>query len=159
VNGTIDPEAPEYLNAARNSARLLFDKYGYYPTRLHKHAPYSLRRSLLSELEAEFPQAFDLTRRSRFRSKADVSVASFLSHHYGFVKRCAVYSSYKAELFKSSDPLSLWKLQRAISAEDRPKTICINESGAPSPSDRWRQKVIRLLSSEYPTPAQWERGQ
>jgi hypothetical protein len=157
VNSPVDPRAPDYLNAARNAARLLFERYGYYPARLHKHAPYSLSLSLLRELEAEFRPAFNKTRDARFRSGTDINVASFMAYHYGFIKRAVVYGSYSAEHIQSNDPFSLPRLQTFARADRPPKVICINESGIPAPSKRWRRQVTNLLANKFFRPAPWER--
>ena len=158
VNSAVDPAAPDYLNAARNSANLLFGRYGYYPTQLHKHAPYSLNRLLLVELEAEFETALNRTREAGFRARTDINVASFLSHHYGFVKRAVVYAPYRTEHIQSNDPLSLVKLRELASPEDPPKAICINESGVPQASTRWRSQVAGFLAAQFPTAPPWERA-
>ena len=145
VNSEVDPASPDYLNAARNGAKLLYKRYGYYPTRLHMHAPYSLSRSLLEQLEGEFEEAVNLTRRARFRSITDISVASFLAHHYGFMRREVVYADYPTDFVKSNDPFFALKMRRIASATEKPKIVCLNEGG--TPSARWR----RHLRASWPT--------
>ena len=156
VNATLDAGAPDYLNAARNGADLLYRKYGYYPARLHKHAPYSLRRSLLEKLESEFEPAVVATRRARFRSLTDISVASFLAHHYGYARREVAYAGYPAEIVTSNDPFFALALRRIARSPVKPKSVCLNEGGAPSA--RWRQALVRFMSEQFPFPAPWERG-
>jgi hypothetical protein len=155
VNSEVDPNAPDYLNAARNGAKLLYERHGYYPTRLHLHAPYSLRRSLLEQLEGEFEEAINITRRARFRSHTDISVASFLAHHYGFVRHEVVYAGYPTELIKSNDPFFGFKMRRIRLGVDRPKVVCLNEGG--SPSVRWRRQLASFMAEQFPVAAPWER--
>jgi len=157
VNSPSDQAAPDYLNASRNSARMLFDRYGYYPSRLHKHAPYNLSRPLLEELEAEFDGAFAQTRKSHVRSMTDINVPSFLAHHYGFIKRAVVYSSIDAALIKSNDPFSLLQLEEITLGKIRPKLVCINEGGLPEPAPAWRNAIARFMTALFPVPAPWER--
>ena len=154
VNSQAEPDAPDYLNAARNGAKLLYQRHGYYPTRLHMHAPYSLKRSLLEQLEAEFGQAVDMTRRARFRSLTDLSVASFLAHHYGFVRREVVYAGYPTELVTSNDPFFALNMRRIAQAAEKPKIVCLNEGG--TPSRRWRRQLARFMTKQFPRPAPWE---
>ena len=156
VNSTLDEAAPDYLNAARNGAELLYRRHGYYPARLHKHAPYSLKRSLLEQIESEFADAVAATRRAQFRSLTDISVASFLAHHYGFVRREVAYAGYPAELVSSSDPFFALGMRRLAGSNPRPKIVCLNEGG--TPSDRWRRLLCRFMSEQFPIPAPWERG-
>jgi hypothetical protein len=155
VNSDVDPRDPDYLNAARNGARLLCDRCGYYPTRLHRHAPYSLSQSLLKRLEGEFEEAFSLTRRAHFRSITDISVASFMVHHYGFVQREVVYASYPAQLIKSNDPFFALKMRKIDSAPEKPKIVCLNEGG--TPSARWRRQLVRFMVDRFTVPGPWER--
>jgi len=155
VNSEADPKAPDYLNAARNGAKLLYQRYGYYPTRLHMHAPHSLKRSLLEQLEAEFEQALDMTRRARFRSITDLSVASFLAHHYGFVRREVVYAGYPTEFVTSSAPFFALNMRRIAGAAVKPKIVCLNETG--TPSRRWRRELVRFMTQQFPVSAPWER--
>ncbi len=157
VNAAVDSSAPDYLNAARNSARLLFERYNYYPTRLHRHTPYALSRSLLQELEREFEEAIDRTRRARFRSITDINVPSFLAHHYGYVKRAVVYDGYPATLIKSNDPFSVLKMREAdLHSEEF--VVCINEGGTPGPTAAWRKEAATFVAKRFQKRAPWERG-
>ena len=157
VNSPVDPLSPDYLNAARNSARLLFERFGYYPTRLHRHTPYSLSRSLLEQLESEFQSDFDRTRRTKFRSIRDINVASFLAHHYGFVKRDVVYSGYSSALVKSSDPFSVQRMKGLAGGSRRPRVVCVNEGGTPGPTRAWRREAAAFMAKVFPERAPWER--
>ena len=156
VNSTLDADAPDYLNAARNGANLLYRQCGYYPVQLHKHAPFSLKRSLLEQLESEFEEAVLATRRARFRSLTDISVASFLAHHYGFARREVAYTGYAAEIVTSNDPFFALAMRRIARSPVKPKIVCLNEGG--TPSARWRRALVRFMSEQFPFPAPWERG-
>ena len=111
----------------------------------------------MGELESEFKDTFHVTRKARFRSITDINVASFLAHHYGYVKRAVVFSTYDAELIKSNDPLSLVKALEMIHGHGRPKVVCFNEGGTPDPQRNWRQQVEKLLAQQFPNAAPWER--
>jgi hypothetical protein len=156
VNSTLDDNAPDYLNAARNGASLLYRQCGYYPAQLHMHAPYSLKRSLLEKLESEFEEAVLTTRRARFRSLTDISVASFLAHHYGFTRREVAYAGYPAEIVTSNDPFFALAMRRIARSQVKPKIVCLNEGG--TPSARWRRALVRFMSEQFPFPAPWERS-
>ena len=82
VTGPVRPGDADYLNASRNSARLIQKRFGHVPTQLHRHVPYALRRSTLATIEAEFAETFAEFRRNRFRRSNDVNLTSFLYHHY-----------------------------------------------------------------------------
>jgi hypothetical protein len=161
VNAEPRPGEPDYLNAARNAARLLYEHFGYYPTRLHRHSPYALSVPLLQELETAFPAAFEQTRKAKFRAVTDINVASFMAHHFGFWKRDVAYGEIATSLIKSNDPVSLLKLRDLVKERraGRPtaRIVCVNEAGAPEPTAQWRQEIRAFMESSFPVPAPWER--
>jgi hypothetical protein len=96
------------------------------------------------------------TRRARFRSLTDISVASFLAHHYGFARREVAYAGYPAEIVTSNDPFFALAMRRIARSQVKPKIVCLNEGG--TPSARWRRALVRFMSEQFPFPAPWERG-
>jgi hypothetical protein len=73
---------------------LLAERFGYLITRHLAHSPVALRRSVLAELEAEFPGEFAATQASRFRSATDISVTNSLYHYYALLTGRAVRPGY-----------------------------------------------------------------
>ncbi len=74
-----------FLHAAANNRALLEDAFGVEITQVMAHSPHPQRVSVLSEIEARFPDALDRTARAPFRSPTDVSLLSNLAQHYGLV--------------------------------------------------------------------------
>jgi hypothetical protein len=160
VHGKAKQGDPDYLNAARNSARLLHQRYGYYPTRLHSHSPYALSVSLLRDLESEFPDDFEQTRRAQFRSVTDLNVAAFMVHHYGFIKRSVTYAQVEATSIASNDPQYPVKLGKLIvkrrEGADSARFLCLNETGEPAPTPQWRREIQTSMRLLFPAAAPWE---
>ena len=75
-----------------NAARLMQTRFGLFPTRVHGHVPYALRRSLLERMESDFAEEIASTRASRTRSDTDVSFIAYLYHHYAYMQGTAVYA-------------------------------------------------------------------
>ncbi len=159
VNGTVCPTDPDYLNAARLGQRLLFEKYGRSATRLHQHTCYALRVDLLCELEELFPEEFARTSRSTFRSVTDISIASFLFHHYALIRREAIHRSGNVALIQARNRYRtrFEQILARRSLGSSPLTICIND-GAGSDNDRdWNHAVVDFLKAMYPRKSQFER--
>ncbi|MBW7920747.1 MAG: stealth conserved region 3 domain-containing protein [Rubellimicrobium sp.] len=154
VLGPVVEGAPDYLNAARNSAALIRETFGFVPTRLHRHAPYALRRDVMAEIEARWPAQIAATRRNLFRTAHDLNVASFLAHHYGLATGRTTLGAGRSVLVKSQDVR--WRTQLAQALADTTDVFCINEGGADPPGRDWQRTVRRALAARWPEAAGWE---
>jgi len=151
VNGNVDSSDPDYLNAARNSSRLLGNFFGRSPTRLHKHVAFSLNRELLFELEERFSDAFREFRQNRFRATNDLNVTSFLYHGYAYEKRRAVEAEITSALVKSNSITTL----KHLKAFRRLQVICVNDGGGAGVKN-WGQSVAEFHRTAFPIAAPWE---
>ena len=84
------PERSGFENAARVNRALLRERFGKVTTRHLEHCAAPLRKSVMAELEAEFPEDFARTAASRFRSATDISVTNSLYHYYALLTGRAV---------------------------------------------------------------------
>jgi hypothetical protein len=154
--GSIYGEASEsdldYINASRNSARLIFDTFGKAPTRLHEHAPYALNRLILDEIENTFSETFSAMRGNRFRGHNDVNLLSFFYHAYAFAKGRAISSNLIAAMASSNLFLSLTAMDRVHGLD----VLCIND-GAGRKIAGWERLVANFHTSMYPEAAPWEK--
>lgn len=155
VSGAMTEGDPDYLNAARNSAALIRETFGAAPTQLHKHTSFALRRDILEEMEARWPDRFHALRRNRFRTGHDLNVTSFLYHHYGVATGRVLASTARAAFVKSLD--IRWRVQLAAIPQTSPDIICINEGGDMAPSRDWHGTVLEFLRNTWPHAAPWER--
>ena len=96
-------DAPEWQHAAVNSAKLIRARFGFLPTRIHRHAPYSLCKSVYARIEADFPEEIRRTRAARFRQNSDVSFTSFLYHHYAAATGQGIASSANAMIVRDTN--------------------------------------------------------
>ncbi|WPY97048.1 stealth conserved region 3 domain-containing protein (plasmid) [Limimaricola variabilis] len=155
VSGPVREEDPDYLNAARNGAALLFEAFGTSATRLHEHTAFALRRDVLAEIEARWPQAYHRMRQNRFRASTDLSPTSFLYHHYALNTGRARIMPIALSLITPFD--IRWRNRLRHALQPGVQTICINEGGTEPPSPDWHEGVRGFLETAFPEPAEWER--
>ena len=158
VGGRAAVGDPDYLNAARNGAALMRDRFGPYPTQLHRHAPYALRRGLLDDMERTWPEAFERTRAARFRSITDISATSFLHHHYAFHMGAAVRCDYPSALVKPTTRRFARKLDRIASGRTDHRTVCVNDGVGSVGNTAWDDAVRSFLERRFPVPTTAETG-
>lgn len=146
---------PDYLNASRNAAALLRARMGFVPTQLHQHAPYSLSRSVLEEMEQEWATECSAFRLNKFRDLNDLNIPSFMYHHYAIGTGRAEYRPCKAVLIKSNDPATQdARFRRALDADTM--FVCINEGGVEAPPANWHGRVRKFMIERFPNAAPWE---
>lgn len=154
VTGEVSPEKPDYLNAAINGRKLIEQKFGVSPTQLHVHTPHSLKRSVLLEMEGLFAEDFDRVRRARFRTHRDISVVSFLYHHYAYQTRHAVRMADRSSLLVR--PANSLPAFAEMLGGRRRRFFCINDGGASAVDDDFHGRAEEFLKAFYPEKAPWE---
>lgn len=155
VSGPMVEGDPDYLNASRNSAALIREVFGHVPTQLHRHTTFALRRDVLDEIEARWPDQLHALRKNRFRTGHDLNLVSFLYHHYALATCRAVEATATTAFVKSLDVR--WKRQLKRAEEISPEIICINEGGDGAPSADWHVSVREFLEKSWPDAAPWEK--
>lgn len=139
-----DAETEEWQHAAINGAMLMTQRFGKYPTRLHEHAPYALCRSTFRKVVEEFSEEIARTRASRFRSAKDLSIASFLYHHFAILSGKALKYHDRATMIRPSNYRHwAWRRRRA-------KFICVNDGGGSSADQGYRRFKQKYLARRYP---------
>lgn len=144
--------------AGKNNRALIAERFGTVLSRKMKHMPHALRRSVLYEIEETFTVEHRRTAANRFRSTADISIASSLHHYYAFHTGRAVPGALKyaiAELSHSDMPARLAYL---LAHRDR-HVFCLND--AFSTEDDLAQQLSILtpfLDTYFPVAGPWESG-
>jgi hypothetical protein len=156
--GANNPERSGFENAARVNRQLLWDKFGKIITRHLEHTAAPLRKSVLTELEHEFPQDFARTQASRFRASTDISVTNSLYHYYALMTGRAVQNESAKVLYVDTTARSgLAKLPKLLKKRNV-DFFCLNDGSFPEVSAAERAHVVgRFLESYFPVPAPWER--
>jgi hypothetical protein len=155
--GDAHPARSGFENAARVNRSLLRERFGRVTTRHLEHAATPLRRSVMAELEAAFPEEFARTAASRFRSASDISVTNSLYHYYGLMTGRAVQQTSAAvtyiETTLANAPAAMDRLLR----ERDQDFFCLNDGSFPEISVKRRTRAVRrFLERYFPIPAPWE---
>ena len=142
--------------AAKNNRMALRQQFGTSLTQKMKHVPYALRRSVLEEIEAKFPDEIRVTMGSKTRSQDDISLLSSFYHYYAFSTGRAVPGSIEyayVDLVKDDARRSIGLLMARRDLE----TFCINStrSGKNEITDA---EMREFLDSYFPVKSRFERS-
>lgn len=147
-----------FENAARVNRRLLADRFGRVITRHLEHTPVPMRKSVLRELEAEFPDEFRATAASTFRSATDISVTNSLYHYYALMTGRAVTEHQMKVLYVDTTARSGLTEMRKLLSSRNVDLFCLNDGSFPEISDEDRADAVRsFLAGYFPIAAPWER--
>lgn len=147
-----------FENAARVNRQLLATKFGRITTRHLEHAATPLRRSVLLELEQQFPEEFRRTSASRFRSATDISVTNSLYHYFALMSgRAVVQTGARVRYVDTTLRTELRDLRRLLKRRSV-DFFCLNDGSFPEVDAAERAVAVRaFLQSYFPIPAPWER--
>ncbi|WP_198417478.1 stealth family protein [Cryobacterium shii] len=156
--GENDPSRSGFENAARVNRALLRERFGKVTTRHLEHTPAPLRKSVMAELEAEFPEDFARTAASRFRSATDISVTNSLYHFYALMTGRAVEQTQVRSLYvETTLKLALRQMNKLRKRRDQ-DMFCLNDGSFPEISDDVRRAAVtEFLERYFPIVAPWER--
>ena len=163
VHGELDPEHPDYINAARNVQALLKEAFGKTATKLHTHSPQSMRLSIVRACEATFPDAYRQTRSNRFRSITDISPTSFMYPSFAYLSGQAVMDYPNISLINVNKPYKrlLGGFSGAMNSgnhADLPLTLCINDGGGSAEDEDWGQAIIDFMDASFDEISEAERA-
>jgi hypothetical protein len=143
--------------AAKNNRILLEKRFGTVLAHKMKHVPHALRRSVLSELEADFPQEVNATAGHRFRSMEDLSIASSLHHYYAFQTGRATTGAIRYDYFDLSHPNTPARMARLLVARDR-QAFCLNDTVSTDDEGRGQARLVGpFLNAYFPVPSPYEK--
>ncbi|HWU45827.1 MAG TPA: stealth family protein [Humibacter sp.] len=155
--GENDPRRSGFENAARVNRRLLRERFGKVITRHLEHCAAPLTRTVMAELEREFPDDLRATAASRFRAATDVSVTNSLYHYYALMTGRAVEQTQARVTYVETTLRSApAKMNRLLARRNR-DMFCLNDGSKPEISDEERTgAVTEFLERYFPIPAPWE---
>ncbi|WP_460497803.1 stealth family protein [Glycomyces tarimensis] len=144
-------------NAAfKNDRALVEHAFGRTISRMMKHVPYPLQRSVLAEVEKEFNDAHTQTANSAFRNVTDISVVT-LQHYYAFLTGRAVAGKARDTYLELGRPDLGERLAELLERRDR-ETFCINDAGLSPDLAEERSAMMRsFLEAYFPVPSPYER--
>lgn len=157
--GSNDIHRSGFENAARVNRRLLLERFGKLTTRHLEHAAAPLRKSVMAELEREFPAEFRATMASTFRASTNISVTNSLYHYYalltGRAMRNETATAHYVDTTTRAGLRSLDKLLRKRSFD----CFCLNDGSFPEVAADERAAAVGLFLERYfAVPAPWEKA-
>lgn len=156
--GENDAERSGFENAARVNRKLLWHRFGRITTRHLEHTATPLRRSVMAEMEREFPEEFRATAASRFRAASNISVTNSLYHYYALLTgRAAVQTRAKVRYIDTTFRSGLNSLPKLL-AKRNVDFFCLNDGSFPEvPADERASLVTDFLQKYFPIKAPWEK--
>jgi hypothetical protein len=156
--GPVTPADTPVDAACKNNRRLLERTFGVTVTQVLQHVPYALRRSVMSEVEAAYPDEYAATMASRFRSRQDLSTVSGLCHYYAFHTGRAVPGSVQYGYLQLAVPDLAARLARALARRDW-DAFCLNDAYSTAEELAYQHAVLMpFLESYFPVPGPYERS-
>jgi hypothetical protein len=153
----IDDRREEYLVADANAIALLKQDLGIVCRTTMLHVPYPSRRTVLSELEARYQQAFKASAAERFRSIRDLRPIAYMQYAFAFGTGRAVPGQITHRYIALWKPIFDQQLDQV--AESRAyKTFCINDVGvSPDRAVLVDHAVANFLERYFPLKSSFEK--
>lgn len=130
------------LSAAKLGREFMSTQHGRTVTNKFKHTPHPQLRTVLQEMEAEYPDLFRSVASSKFRSADDYSIASSLYHYHAFAKRRAVVGNIAYAYLDIASSRAALRLDW-FSHQGRLDVVCLNDTDVDAAS---QEQVSRLLT-------------
>src|SRR5690606_623169 len=140
--GETGPERTGHDNAMRVNRALLRERFGRLITRHLEHCPAPLRRSVMAELEAAFPDEFARTAGSPFRSPSDISVTNSLYHYYAlFTGRAVTQTDLRVRYIETTLADTAAQLRR-VERRREYDMFCLNDGTEPEITEEARIPLV-----------------
>ena len=157
----VDTRVSPWNAALARCNHLLDERFGRAPRRTVNHVPLMIDRDLWNDMLAEWPDAIEHTRTSRFRRAGNVA-PEYLYLHYALARRRAAAESMRTTYrtsfyFPLENRLWQMKLQRLAVERIAPKFVTMNDNFDDSPSAKVVSYVRQTLARWYPQPSPYER--
>lgn len=155
--GDANPARSGFDNAARVNRRLLQERFGRTITRQLEHAATPLRKSVMLELEGEFPEEFARTSASPFRSATDISVTNSLYHYYALITgRAVAQTDVSVKYVDTTARAGLEDLDELLRKRAF-DLFCLNDGSFPEVTAQERAAAVKsFLAGYFPIRAPWE---
>ena len=156
--GSSAPERSGFENAARVNRNVLLERFGVTITRHLEHSAAPLRKSVLAELEREFPEEFSRTAASAFRNRNDISVTNSLYHYYALVTGRAVAQTAARVKYVDTTTRAGLKLMDGLLKKRSYDMFCLNDGSFPEVEPEERTRAVKsFLNLYFPIVAPWEK--
>lgn len=146
------------MSAGKNNRDLMAKMFDRTISNKFKHVPHALRRSVMLDMEQDFPADFERTAASQFRNHEDVSISASLSHYYAYATGRAVPGTMKylyADIARDDTANRLTSLLWQRDCD----VFCLNDHDSDQADLLAQGALIReFLAAYFPIPSQFEKG-
>ena len=151
-------ERSGFENAARVNRKLLWNRFGRITTRHLEHSAAPLRRSVVAQMEEEFPNEFAKTAASTFRAADNISVTNSFYHYYALLTgRAVTQTAAKVRYVDTTLRAGLNYLPKLL-AKRNMDFFCLNDGSFPEvPGEERAEAVTDFLEKYFPIKAPWEK--
>lgn len=131
--------------AAKNARSVIFERFGRSFSRKFYHTPSAIDRSVLTLMEAENEELFDLTRRAKFRQNSDIAAVGSFYFNWANAMGRAVPGRISYAYIDPSTFMGRKLLSQVIKKRNY-DTLCIND-GSTNETDRQREESDLFIKS------------
>jgi hypothetical protein len=151
-------ERSGFENAARVNRKLLWNRFGRITTRHLEHCAAPLRRSVVAQMEEEFPNEFAKTAASTFRAADNISVTNSFYHYYALLTgRAVTQTAAKVRYVDTTLRAGLNYLPKLLTKRNM-DFFCLNDGSFPEvPAGERAELVTDFLEKYFPIKAPWEK--
>jgi hypothetical protein len=139
---------------AKHHRRLLEDEFGRTLSRLVKHTPHPMIRSVVAEIGERFTEQIERTRRNKFRHPGDI-VLDLFHHHYAQITGRAVPGDIRYTYVNIGDRSHQGALDTLLSQRDQ-DVFCLNDAPRAGAQGIDDEEIAAFLESYFPVPSRWE---
>lgn len=145
-----------YYAARKNNRDLVQQQFGVIVPHGYRHTPHALRRSLLERIQQMFPEAWEATSASRFRSDDDIAVVSALHHDVGRILGDVVEGSVRTKHIPLGTTEAFDAL-RDLAARRHLDVFCLNAGlHVEEDPERTAHALAAFMAAYFPVAAPWE---
>lgn len=159
--GFVAPHAliSPFINAGRNTVRVIYKKFGVVVNGMIKHSPYVQCKKTLIDIDKEIGDELLLTEMAKFRSELDISLPASLSQFWGLVSGDYELGSMETMTISLTDKIDMSMALLLLPKLKSKKFVCINESISLQPNIQKRvdREVVCLLNHMLPAKSEFEK--
>ena len=149
----VEEKDHDYIKASKNSQKSLRKIYpNYTASKLHKHVPTVLNKTILKSIEKEFKNEILMTRKNKLRHNSDINLTSFLYHHYCVCSSQNFNARCENIIVRPNNIDKIKKLNYLPY-----KFLCFNDGGGTSNNNAYKSKVKDIFNYYFSLSAPWEK--
>ncbi|MFC4021896.1 stealth family protein [Micromonospora sp. GCM10011542] len=154
--GEATPSDPPVNAAGKNNRRHIQRQFGVTITQKMKHTPFSLRRSIMYQIEAVLHADVAATASHRFRHHGDLSIPSSLHQYWAYLTGQAVPGDIEYEYTDLGHPSTPARLAELLARRHR-DVFCLNDTDSdPRAIEEQENMLADFLPRYLPFPAPFE---